>query len=121
MPDRPLPREHVSDIRGRVRRSLSGIRNAAVFTAPRDTEAQPPPIITSKTTPLAAALGVVTPPLDLRILGRTLVQAALVGLAAGLVGAAFFAGLEHTQALLLERWAGYVPLRAHGEKLTAGG
>jgi len=67
--------------------------------------------------PLAAALGAVAPPLDLRILGRTLLHTALVGFLAGLVGAAFFAGLEYTQAFLLERVAGYAPLRAHGERI----
>jgi len=41
-------------------------------------------------------------PLDLRIAGRVVLHAALVGVAAGLVGAAFFAGLEYTQRLLLE-------------------
>src|SRR5690349_10306534 len=67
--------------------------------------------------PLAAALGAMAPPLDLRILGRTLLHTAAVGLAAGLLGAAFFAGLEYTQSFLLERLAGYAPLRAHGEKI----
>jgi len=118
MSDRPLPEDRGAALGDRVRRTVSGLRNAAVFRALRDSEARSLTPATSKTTPLVAALGVVTPPLDLRILGRTLVQAALVGLAAGLVGAAFFAGLEYTQALLLERWAGYVPLRAHGEKLA---
>src|SRR5690349_7248466 len=56
--------------------------------------------------PVSAALGIVAPPLDLRILGRTLLHAAVVGLSAGLVGAAFFAGLEYTQAFLLEGLAG---------------
>ena len=91
----------------------------ATFAALREPVPPRPPTVTSNVTPLAAALGVVAPPLDLRILGRTLLHAALVGVAAGLVGAAFFAGLEYTQALLLERWAGYIPLRAQGEKLTA--
>jgi CIC family chloride channel protein len=54
-------------------------------------------------------------PLDLEILGRTLLHAAIVGVAAGLLGAGFFAGLEYTQRFLLEDLAGYVPLRAHGE------
>jgi len=58
-------------------------------------------------------------PLDLRIVGRTLLHAALVGLASGLVGAAFFAGVEYTQNLLLEGLAGYVPLRARGERFAA--
>ncbi|MBK8480597.1 MAG: chloride channel protein [Proteobacteria bacterium] len=58
-------------------------------------------------------------PLDLRFVGRTLLRAGLVGLAAGLVGAAFFGGLELVQRLLLEELAGYAPLRAHGEILAA--
>ncbi|MCK6527217.1 chloride channel protein [Myxococcota bacterium] len=56
-----------------------------------------------------------TAPLDLQILGRVLVHAALVGIAAGLFGAAFFVALEYGQALLLEGLAGYRPLRAAGE------
>ena len=51
-------------------------------------------------------------------MGRTLLHTALVGFVAGLLGAAFFAGLEYTQAFLLERVAGYAPLRAHGEKIV---
>jgi CIC family chloride channel protein len=50
-------------------------------------------------------------------LGRTVFHAAFVGLSAGLIGALFFAGLELAQSLLLERLAGYTPLRAHGERL----
>jgi CIC family chloride channel protein len=64
---------------------------------------------------LLTLLRVEEAPLDLRILGRTLFHAALVGMAAGLVGAAFFATLEMMQRLLLERWTGYVILRASGE------
>jgi CIC family chloride channel protein len=67
--------------------------------------------------PAGATLSVLAPPLDLRILGRTLLHAALVGLSAGLLGAAFFAGLEYAQTFLLEYLAGYTPLRAHGERL----
>ena len=54
-------------------------------------------------------------PVDLRIVGRTLLHAALVGAVAGFVGAAFFAGLELVQRLLLEDLGGYRALRAHGE------
>jgi len=54
-------------------------------------------------------------PLDLRLVGRTLLHAALVGAAAGLLGAAFFYGLELAQHVLLERLTGYVPLHAKGE------
>jgi CIC family chloride channel protein len=52
---------------------------------------------------------------DLRLLGRTLVHAAVVGLAAGLVGALFVGLLELAQHFLLERLCGYKPLRAGGE------
>ncbi len=54
-------------------------------------------------------------PVDLRIVGRTLLHAALVGAVAGLMGAAFFAGLEFVQRLMLEDLGGYHTLRAHGE------
>lgn len=54
-------------------------------------------------------------PVDLRIVGRTLIHAALVGVAAGLMGAAFFAALEVVQRLVMEELGGYHPLRAHGE------
>jgi CIC family chloride channel protein len=59
-------------------------------------------------------------PIDLGIVGRTLLHAATVGVAAGLVGAAFFAGLEYLQRGLLEEIVGYVPLRADGETFAAG-
>jgi CIC family chloride channel protein len=61
----------------------------------------------------------VAPPLDVQILGRTLFHTALVGLAAGLVGAAFFAVLELAQRLCLDMLAGFSPRRAHGEKIVA--
>jgi chloride channel protein, CIC family len=54
-------------------------------------------------------------PVDLRIVGRTLVHAALVGVVAGLMGAAFFALLEIVQRFVLEYVAGYRILRASGE------
>jgi CIC family chloride channel protein len=54
-------------------------------------------------------------PVDLRLVGRTLIHAAIVGVVAGLMGAAFFAGLELVQRLLLEDFAGYRILRASGE------
>ncbi len=54
-------------------------------------------------------------PLDLRIVGRLFLHAGLVGIAAGLVGAGFFASLEFCQRFILEDFAGYVPLRAQGE------
>lgn len=55
-------------------------------------------------------------PLDFRLLGKTLLHAAIVGLAAGLLGVAFFVGLEILQRHLLEGLAGYEPLRANGER-----
>jgi chloride channel protein, CIC family len=58
--------------------------------------------------------------LDFRIVGRTLLHAAAVGVAAGLAGAALFGGLELFQHVLLEGVAGYTPLRADGETITAG-
>lgn len=60
-------------------------------------------------------------PLDMRILGRTLLQAALVGAVAGALGVLFFVSLELVQRVLLEDLAGYVPLRAHGEVVVRGG
>lgn len=54
-------------------------------------------------------------PVDLRLVGRTLIHAAIVGVVAGLIGAAFFAGLEVVQRLILEQLAGYRILRASGE------
>ncbi len=57
-------------------------------------------------------------PLDLRIVGRALLHAGLVGIAAGAIGAAFFASLEVGQRLFLELLAGFEPLRAHGERFV---
>lgn len=60
-------------------------------------------------------------PASLQLVGRTLLRAALVGAAAGLVGSFFYAGVELVQRLVLERWSGYVPLRAAGEHVTTNG
>jgi CIC family chloride channel protein len=60
-----------------------------------------------------------TAPLDLRYVGRTLLHAAAVGIACGLVGAAFFGCIELAQRFLLQDVAGYQPLRARGETLLA--
>jgi CIC family chloride channel protein len=54
-------------------------------------------------------------PLDLRLIGRTLLHAALVGVVAGLTATLFFGGLELVEGLLLGQLAGYSRLRAHGE------
>ncbi|HZU84793.1 MAG TPA: chloride channel protein [Polyangiaceae bacterium] len=56
-------------------------------------------------------------PIEFQILGRILLHAALVGAAAGLLGSLFFAGVEAMQRVSIERWAGYVPLRAGGERI----
>jgi CIC family chloride channel protein len=64
-----------------------------------------------------ALLWIESTPLDLRIVGRTVWHAALVGAVAGLLGAAFYASLEIVQRLLLEGVAGFDPLRAQGEAL----
>jgi CIC family chloride channel protein len=56
-------------------------------------------------------------PIGFQILGRVLLHAALVGATAGLLGSFFFAGVEATQRIWLERWTGYVPLRAGGERI----
>jgi chloride channel protein, CIC family len=58
---------------------------------------------------------------SLQLLGRTLLTAALVGVAAGLVGSFFFAGVELVQHIVLEGWTGYVPLRASGERIATSG
>ncbi len=52
-------------------------------------------------------------------MGRTLLHAAIVGLGAGLIGVGFFLGLELLQHFLLENLAGFVPLRAMGERQIA--
>ena len=56
-------------------------------------------------------------PLEFQILGRMLLQAALVGATGGLLGSLFFAGVEALQRVVLESWTGYVPLRAGGEQI----
>lgn len=57
-------------------------------------------------------------PVDLRLVGQTLLRAALLGAVAGLVGAAFFWLSEHVAYWVLERGVGYRPLRAAGEVLA---
>jgi CIC family chloride channel protein len=47
-------------------------------------------------------------------------HAAVVGIAAGFVGAGFFAGVELLQRWSLESLAGYTVLRAHGETFAVG-
>lgn len=54
-------------------------------------------------------------PVDLRLVGQTLLRAALLGAVAGLLGAGFFWLTEHATHWVLERGVGYRPLRAAGE------
>lgn len=67
---------------------------------------------------LVAALFAEASPIDLRIVGRTLLHAALVGAAAGAVGAGFFAALGYLEHFILHDLAGYVQLRAAGEAIS---
>jgi CIC family chloride channel protein len=60
-------------------------------------------------------------PVELALVGRTLWRAALVGLAAGLLGAGFFWVLEWAGKLMMEDLAGYQPLRAEGERFVEAG
>jgi CIC family chloride channel protein len=65
-----------------------------------------------------AFLGLLRPnvgPVDLRILGRTLLHAVLVGATAGALGVAFSHGVQRLEDLLLLHLAGYIPLRPAGE------
>ena len=66
---------------------------------------------------LTKVFGAASAPLEFQILGRVLLRAALVGAAAGLLGSLFFACLEAVQRILLEDWAGYLPMRAGGEQV----
>src|SRR4051794_32544399 len=61
------------------------------------------------------------PQLEMRVLGRILLHAALVGAVAGTVGSLFFLALEVAQRFLLYDLAGYVPLRASGELVLSSG
>jgi CIC family chloride channel protein len=58
-------------------------------------------------------------PVDLRLVGQTLLRAALIGAGAGFLGAAFFWLTEHAAYWVLERGVGYRPLRAAGEVLES--
>lgn len=71
---------------------------------------------TSWARPALRATAIAKAPIDLRLLGRTLLHAAVVGAAAGLLGSLFYLALEHTQLLLLHDLAGYHALRAYGER-----
>jgi CIC family chloride channel protein len=66
---------------------------------------------------MLAALLAEASPIDLRLVGRTLLHAAIVGVGAGLICVAFFAGLELFDHYVLGGLAGYHALRAAGESL----
>lgn len=57
-------------------------------------------------------------PIELELLGRTLLHSALVGAAGGLVGSILYYTLERTEVLVLEGLAGYQNLRAGGEQIS---
>ncbi len=59
-------------------------------------------------------------PLELQIVGRTLMHAAAVGVCAGILGCLFFAGCEWLQHVLLAQLAGFEQLHAHGEHQVSG-
>jgi CIC family chloride channel protein len=63
-----------------------------------------------------AALATVATPLDLRLIGRTLLHSALVGALAGVMAVLFFTGLEVVEALLLDKLVGHTQLRAAGDR-----
>src|SRR5689334_16865155 len=84
---------------------------ASLMAAPPDLAPQRRP----RDRRLLSAFLVNATPVDLRIAGRTLLPAALVGAAAGVISAIFFAALELVERLLLSGLAGYLPVRARGE------
>lgn len=57
-------------------------------------------------------------PIELQLLGRTLLHSVLVGAAGGLVGSCLYYTLERTEVLVLEGLAGYQNLRAGGEQVS---
>ncbi|HEY8946693.1 MAG TPA: chloride channel protein, partial [Polyangiaceae bacterium] len=57
-------------------------------------------------------------PIELQLLGRTLLHSVLVGATAGLVGSCLYYALELTELWMLEGLAGYQNLRAGGEQVT---
>src|SRR4051812_45754541 len=69
--------------------------------------------------PVRELVALITPdqPLELQIVGRTLLHAALVGIGAGILGCAFFVGAELLQTASLGLLAGYEPLSAKGERV----
>lgn len=66
---------------------------------------------------LISALLVDASPIDMRLVGRTILHAALVGVGAGLIAVVFYACLERMDRFVLGHLAGYHALRAAGESL----
>lgn len=73
------------------------------------------PLPTRRNQSLISALFVDVSPIDLRLVGRTIFHAALVGIGAGLVAVVFYSCLEKLDRLVLGQLAGYRALRAAGE------
>jgi CIC family chloride channel protein len=67
---------------------------------------------------LTRFLGRASTPLELQLLGRTLLHCIVVGAAVGLAGSILYRALEYTEHAVLERLAGYETLRAAGEEFT---
>lgn len=84
---------------------------------PRLRPPQRPPLVNAAMRPVRGVLALLpqSQPLEFQILGRTLLHAALVGIAAGVFGCLLFAALELVQHVVLERLIGYQPLHAVGE------
>ncbi len=66
---------------------------------------------------IISALFVDASPIDLRLVGRTIFHAGLVGIGAGLIAVVFYACLERLDQFVLGQLAGYRALRASGESL----
>jgi len=88
--------------------------------APSPSKQQPSPRAPHGPRGLLAALFHDAAPLDLRILGRMLMHAVVVGAAAGAMACAFFYALELSQEFFIDYLAGYDSLRAAGEDLQFG-
>ncbi|WP_235879964.1 chloride channel protein [Polyangium aurulentum] len=77
----------------------------------------PLPRAPSRARGLLTALFVESSPIDMRLVGRTLLHAAIVGAGAGVIAVLFFTGLELLERVLLGQLAGYRALRAAGESI----
>lgn len=66
---------------------------------------------------IISALLVDVSPIDMRLLGRTIMHAVFVGIGAGMIAVAFYACLERMDRFVLGNLAGYRALRAAGESL----